>query len=61
MKTIKIISFIILSLIIKNLYAQNDKMTIHAKKFEVQLKDIPNSTLELVGLAGDITIYTNKS
>jgi lia operon protein LiaG len=61
MKTIKSIFSILLILVIVNAYSQNEKITIHAKKFEIQLKDIQNSKLELLGLAGDITITTNKS
>lgn len=61
MKTIKSIFSILFALAIINAYSQNDEVTIHAKKFEVQLKDVQSSKLELVGLAGDINITTNNS
>ena len=61
MKTIKLLSIILLSLIYVSVIAQDKKITIDAKKFEIQLKDVKNSKLELIGLAGDIKILTNNT
>ena len=60
MKIIKLLSILLLSLTYLSGISQETETTSQAKKFEIQLKDVQNSKLELVGLAGDVKIVANN-
>lgn len=60
MKTIKILLAVIFIFQINMAFSQKEKITIHAQKFEINLKNIENTTLKLVDFAGDVSITANN-
>lgn len=61
MKTIKIITVLLLCLIYTSGISQDDKITMHAKKFEIDVANPADARLKLINLAGDIEINAGSS
>lgn len=60
MKTIKITIVIFILALTNVVFSQKEEITMHAKQFEINLKNPNNSKLKLVDFAGSITITANS-